>query len=96
MVECPAGKLAGFFMRVNQEERFKKLLDDLGQWIRNVSEKVDELKTQPDSPDRQAKLETLQNAALGIQSSLDGLAAALAKKNEGGDAATGQSLPTTT
>jgi hypothetical protein len=74
-------------MRVKKEPRFMKLLADLGQWIRDVNAKVDELKTQPDSPERQAQLETLQNAALGLQRSLDSLATTLNRKNGGGDGA---------
>ena len=71
-------------MRLDEDPGFKKLVADLGQWMRDASANMDELKKQPDSPERREKLEALQNAALGLQSSLGSLIATANKKNAGG------------
>lgn len=73
-------------MRLDEDPGFIKLVADLDQWMRDVSVNVDELKKQPDSPERREKLEALQNAALGLQSSLSRLIATANKNAGGGEA----------
>ncbi len=67
----------------DREAKFKEIRAGLDKWMRDVKTKVAELKMQPDSPERQAELDALKNASLGILRSLEDLAATVKRKYGG-------------
>ena len=65
----------------SRETKFTEIRAGLDKWVRDVQAKVAEIKMRPDSPERQAELDALKNAALGILCSLDDLAKTVNRKH---------------
>ena len=65
-----------------REEKLKTVLAAARKLARDVAVRVAELKQSPDSPERQATLDSYKNALLGVHGSLVRLIAAASKSRD--------------